>query len=156
MPTKPLIRAAQPSDVDDVVRLCAEHAAYEQAQFSPEGKAESLRSAAFASVPRLWCFVAEADNSIVAYATCTRDFSTWRAADYLHMDCLFIDPRYRNAGVGTEMMGGIAQRAGALGCATLEWQTPAWNASAARFYARLGACASTKLRFCWTPSRTDF
>lgn len=156
MSPKPLIRVAQPGDVDDVVRLCAKHAAYEQAQFSPEGKADSLRSAVFGSVPRLWCFVAEADSSIVGYATCTRDFSTWRAADYLYMDCLFIDPGYRNFGLGTEMMGVIAQSAGALGCATLEWQTPAWNANAARFYTRLGACASGKLRFCWTPPRTDF
>lgn len=72
------------------------------------------------------------------------------------MDCLFVDPGYRNVGLGTEMMEVSAQRAGALGCATLEWQTPAWNANAARFYPRLGAHAGGKLRFCWTPSCTDF
>jgi GNAT superfamily N-acetyltransferase len=156
MAPKPVIRAVKPGDIEDVVRLCAEHAVYEKAQFSPEGKADRLRSALFAGVPRLWCFVAEAGGSIVGYATCTRDFSTWKAADYLYMDCLFIDPEYRNAGLGTEMMRVIARRAGALGCATLEWQTPAWNASALRFYERLGARASDKLRFCWTPSRRDF
>lgn len=77
MPPKPLIRVTQPGDIEDVVRLCAEHAVYEQAQFSPEGKADSLRSIVFASVPRLWCFVAEAGGSIVGYVTYTRDFSTW-------------------------------------------------------------------------------
>ena len=106
-----------------------------------------MRSIVSASVPRLWRFVAEAGGSIVGYATYTRDSSTWRAADYLYMDCLFIDPGYRNVGLGTEMMEESAQRAGALGCATLEWQTRAWNANAARFYERLGrtpaaSCAS--------------
>ena len=75
----------------------------------------------------------------MGYATCTRDFSTWKAAEYLYVDCLFINPGYRDAGLGAEMMRIIARNASQLGCATLEWQTPAWNRNAARFYERLGA-----------------
>jgi L-amino acid N-acyltransferase YncA len=120
MASKVSIRPAEPGDLESVVRLCAEHAAYERAPFSPEGKRERLNAAVFASVPRLLCFVAEAGSSIVGYATCTRDFSTWKAADYLHLDCLFVDAAFREAGAGSEMMRVIALNARALGCATLE------------------------------------
>ena len=35
----------------------------------------------------------------------------------------------------------------------IEWQTPQWNAAAARFYERLGAVAAPKLRYVWNPVR---
>src|SRR5258707_13725015 len=104
MVPKPLVRVAQPGDIDEVVRLCAEHALFEKAKFSPDGKANRLHSALFSSLPRLWCFVAEAGSSIVGYATCTKDYSTWRAADYLHVDCLNINTAYRHCRTGTERM----------------------------------------------------
>lgn len=151
MASKPLIRPALPRDTEEIVHLCAEHAAFEQAEFLPGGKADALRHALFDGVPRLRCFVIEAGDSLAGYATLTTDFSTWKAAEYLHMDCLYIAPGYRDAGLGAEMMHLIARDARALGCATLEWQTPVWNARAARFYERLGACSSQKLRFSWKP-----
>jgi hypothetical protein len=33
------------------------------------------------------------------------------------------------------------------GCATVQWQTPAWNEDAARFYRRLGAVELDKRRY---------
>ena len=149
MEPKPLVRVARLCDIDEVVKLCSEHARFEKSSFSPEGKAYRLSGALFAGVPRLWCFVAECGGSVVGYATCTKDYSTWRAADFLHMDCLYLEPAYRNSGVGTEMMHRIARHAAALDCATVEWQTPAWNANAARFYQNLGATSSEKVRFRW-------
>ena len=146
-----VIRPVRASELDAVVRLCSDHAAFERSGFQRGGKADLLSRVVFSAVPRLWCFVAEADGAIVSYATCTRDFSTWRAADYLHMDCLYVTPECRNAGIGEEMMRVVSRHADALGCATVEWQTPAWNADAARFYERLGAEATEKLRFAWTP-----
>ncbi|MGP3950192.1 hypothetical protein [Streptomyces sp. 7N604] len=34
-----------------------------------------------------------------------------------------------------------------LGLTEVQWQTPAWNEGAARFYERLGARAKEKLRY---------
>jgi len=139
-------------DLEAIVRLCADHAEYEKAGFERDGKTEALREVLFAGVPRLWCFVAEADGAIVSYASGTRDFSTWRGADYLHLDCLYVAPEFRGAGIGAEMMRVVSRHATALGCSTLEWQTPAWNTEAARFYRRLGAEGTEKLRFAWNGS----
>jgi GNAT superfamily N-acetyltransferase len=153
---KPVVRPVRPSEIGDVLALCAEHAAYEGAAFSVEEHHARLVRAIFDESPRLWCFVAEADGMIVGYATCTKDFSTWRAADYLHLDCLYLTAGSRNAGIGTEMMAVILQHAGALGCPRLEWQTPAWNVNAIRFYQRLGAIGSDKVRFRWNPEAGSF
>ena len=153
MAQKTVVRLVRPSEIESVIRLCEEHAAYEKAEFSAKGIAERLHSAIFSDVPRLWCFVAEIGEEIIGYATCTRDFSTWRAADYLHLDCLYITQEHRKAGIGAEVMQAIMEHADRLGCAVLEWQTPSWNKRAARFYERLGARSSYKLRFCWGPNR---
>ena len=149
-----VIRPVEAGDLDRVVRLCAEHAAYEKSAFHRDGKSDPLSRVLFSAEPRLWCFVAEVDGAIAGYATCTRDFSTWKAADYLHLDCLYVAPEFRKAGIGAAMMRVVSRHAAALGCATVEWQTPSWNSDAARFYQRLGAEATEKLRFAWSPGLT--
>jgi hypothetical protein len=77
------IRPLSSDEIASLVHLCGEHAAYEKVEYAPEGKREHLRRAIAAEFPRLWCLVAEIDSRIVGYATCTRDFSTWRAAEHL-------------------------------------------------------------------------
>lgn len=124
----------------------ADHAGFEQAEFPPDGKADALRHAVLAGVPRLRCFVIEAAIRWQVTPPAPGIFFTRRATEYLHMDCLYIDPAYRDAGLGAEMMRLMARHARALDCATLQWQTPAWNTGAARFYERLGARSCNKLR----------
>src|ERR1700736_2630706 len=45
------VRPILPGDVDAVVRLCIEHAAFEQAVFCADGKIEDLSRALFATEP---------------------------------------------------------------------------------------------------------
>jgi hypothetical protein len=80
-----VVRPIQPRDVNAVVQLCIEHAAFEQAAFCADGKIEELSRALFATEPQLWGVVVEVDDAVVGYATCTRGFSTWQASNYLHM-----------------------------------------------------------------------
>jgi GNAT superfamily N-acetyltransferase len=143
------IRPLRHDEIAELVRLCGEHATYERADFAPDGKSEHLERAIFTDPPRLWCLVPEVDGLIVGYATCTKDFSTWRAGEYLHLDCLYLVPEYRGLGIGARLMKAIGSHAVSLGCTTVEWQTPPWNASAIRFYGTLGATASKKVRFRW-------
>ena len=65
------VRPIQPRDVDAVVQLCIEHAAFEQAAFCADGKIEDLSRALFATEPDLWGFVVEINDVVVGYATCT-------------------------------------------------------------------------------------
>jgi GNAT superfamily N-acetyltransferase len=143
------IRHAKPSDLHDIVALCHEHAVYERALWTNKGKVDGLSQALFGPLPRLWCLVAELRATIVGYATYTRDFSTWRTSEFVHMDCLFVREPYRRSGIGHDMIHAIANEARRLGCSEVEWQTPSWNIDAARFYERLGATADAKLRYVW-------
>jgi GNAT superfamily N-acetyltransferase len=149
MPGSAVIHPVRPAEIEVVLRFCAEHAAYEGADFSLEECRRGLVRSIFEGPHRLWCLVAEVDAAVAGYATCTEDFSTWRAAEYIHMDCLYLAPAYRNAGLGKEIMSVIARHADTRGCRAIEWQTPAWNANAIRFYQKLGAIGSDKVRFRW-------
>jgi len=72
-----VIRHVLSVEIETLVALCAEHAAFERVEYSPQGQAERLMEAIFGEHPRLWCLVARVDDHMAGYATCTREFSTW-------------------------------------------------------------------------------
>lgn len=142
------VRRARPEDLPRVAELAAEHAVYEKSAPPVPDLAERLGVLLFASpVPRLRCLVAEVSGEIVGYATCSTEFSTWDAREYLHMDCLFLRDGHRGLGLGTLLMDAVAAEARELGLSEIQWQTPAWNEGAIRFYDRLGARSKDKLRY---------
>jgi GNAT superfamily N-acetyltransferase len=145
------LRPARAEDLDAVVDLCAEHAAFERAPFCEEQVRRALGPFLFGEPPRAWCIVADVDSKLVGYATYSLEFSTWRAAEYVHMDCLFLKADYRNAGLGRQLLDRVGHAAIALGFEFVEWQTPSWNASAIRFYDRIGAVGNAKVRYRWKP-----
>jgi len=144
------IRPARPADLEEILSLCGEHAAFEKAAFSPREARGPLRRLLFGKRPRLRCLVAETGGRLAAYATFAAEISTWRASLYLHMDCLFVREAFRNAGLGRRLLERVARAAREMGCSIVEWQTPAWNADAMRFYDRAGAVGSPKMRYRWT------
>ncbi|MET8677860.1 GNAT family N-acetyltransferase [Streptomyces sp. NPDC004647] len=128
----PRVRHARLADLTRVAELAAEHASYEEAAPPAPDLAERLGVLLFDTAnPRLRCLVAELpDSEVVGYATCAPELSTWDGREYLHMDCLFL--RSGNRG---------------LGLTEVQWQTPAWNEGAVRFYDRIGAGVKEKLRY---------
>jgi GNAT superfamily N-acetyltransferase len=143
-----VVRLAEPSDVETLVQLCAEHAAFERAPYEAEGKSVGLRAALFAASPRLQAWVATVGNEVIGYATATEEFSTWNAAPFIHMDCLFVRSGHRNSGIGAALLIAVTHHARERGLTQVQWQTPAWNTDACRFYQRHGATARTTTRFC--------
>lgn len=144
----PVVRRARVGDLADVVALIAEHAVYEKAEPPAPGLEERLRILLFGSPePRLRCLVAELDGTVVGYATCSAEVSTWDGAEYLHMDCLFLRDGHRGLGIGESLMTAVRDEARALGLGQVQWQTPAWNDGAIRFYGRIGATSKDKRRF---------
>ncbi len=131
------IRLAKPADVADLVRLCVDHAAYEKAEYDPAGKCEQLAATLFRPPPPMHCLVVEVASGIVRYATFGLQYSTWRAAEYLYLDCLFIDADFRGLGIGKQMMTLIHDWAVKLGGHEVQWKTPEFNSDAIRFYDRI-------------------
>jgi GNAT superfamily N-acetyltransferase len=151
------VRFAVPGDLDAVVKLCIEHAAYEKASIHCRMLTNRLHRFLFAPDPRAWCGVADDRGHLVGYATWSREFSTWHAAEYVHMDCLYVRSESRNGGVGALLLQFVGDAAAMMGCSFVEWQTPDWNLDAIRFYDRSGAVRSQKTRYRWnvTNLRTD-
>ncbi|MFN9730390.1 MAG: GNAT family N-acetyltransferase [Pseudomonadota bacterium] len=126
--------------------LCAEHAAYEGATTPPAGHAVALAS--WLRSQRIVAFgAADAIGVLRGYASLTVEVSTLRAAAFAHLDCLYLSEAFRGAGHGRLLMKAVRDHARCAGLAVMEWQTPAWNAPAQRFYERQGATGSVKLRY---------
>jgi len=142
-----IIRKVRPEDLPELVMLCQEHAEFEQAEYSPHGKEEQLKVHLFGDHPACFCLVVEMDDALIGYATYSKEFSTWDAGFYIHMDCLFLRPHARNLGIGEQLVERIASEARELHCHGVQWQTPISNTRAIKFYKRLGAVEREKARF---------
>ncbi|MFB7587445.1 GNAT family N-acetyltransferase [Streptomyces sp. NPDC056169] len=158
------VRRARAEDLGRIVELVAEHAEYEKAApptpdlaprlaillFGEGARGDELpgRPGPGGELPRLRCFVAELpDGSLAGYATCAPELSTWDGVAYLHMDCLYLTSTARGHGLGPLLIDAVRAEARALGLTEIQWQTPAWNEGAIRFYDRLGATSKEKRRY---------
>lgn len=139
------IRRATTSDVSTILSLIRVHAEFERTRAVVT--AHALRDALSASAPLVQVWVAEVDDDIVGYATATTDFSTWSGRQFVHVDCLFVRADHRGRGAGARLLAAICDHTERIGLTDLQWQTPVWNEEACRFYRRMGATASPKMRF---------
>ncbi len=142
-----IIRDCERKDLPALVGLCAEHAIYEQAEYSPEGKLERLEQALFAEHPPLFCQVVECDGVVAGYVSYVFEYTTWDAGYILYMDCLFLLSQYRGNGIGRVIMDKLVVIAAEKSCVAIEWQTPSFNADGIRFYKKIGAIGNEKIRF---------
>lgn len=140
------IRRVQDAELQSLIGLFAEHAAYERAEFSGEGKIDALQRSIFAT-RRLHAWIAEAHGRAIGYATATLEFSTWQAAEFVHMDCLFVAAEFRGTGAGSALLHAVLEFAREQGAREVQWQTPDWNEDGIRFYQRKGAVGRPKVRF---------
>jgi GNAT superfamily N-acetyltransferase len=140
-------RPVEPPDVDELIVMCAEHAAYERAPFTDDGQRERLAAALFGPSPALLCWVAGEPHALQGYATATLEFATWTARRFLHMDCLFVRAAVRGRCLGQKLFEAVRDTALSLGVDAMQWQTPQWNTGAQRFYERRGASAVQKQRY---------
>ncbi len=142
-----IIRSISEDDLAELVDLCAEHAAFERAVYQREGKLERLKALLFGREPSLRIWVAESEGTLVAYASATIDTSTWTAERFIHMDCLFVRASQRNQNIGARLLRRVALEGQRLGIRQMQWQTPAWNANADRFYRRMPLIVTEKFRY---------
>lgn len=140
------IRAATAADAALLVPLCAEHAAFEGV-LRTEGVDFVERLAAALATRRIHAWIACADGAPVGYASATIDFGTLTAWPFVHLDCLYLREAARGRGVGAALLAAVRRFAAERGIAELQWQTPAWNDGAVRFYRREGAAEVDKKRF---------
>lgn len=142
-----MIRFAQPSDMAQIIDLCAAHAEFERSEYDRNGKVEKLSRDLFKDNPGLFCLVIEQGEDLLGYATFMKQYATWDAAEYIYMDCLFIKEEARSKGLGEKLVRQIQLEGIVMGCSLIQWQTPDFNTRAMKFYKRIGATSKSKERF---------
>jgi GNAT superfamily N-acetyltransferase len=142
-----LIRKAEEGDLPALIELCRKHALHENAFYSTDHKSALLSSALFTKSPKLYCYVVEIQSRIAGYYSYTFDFSTWDAKAYLHLDCLYLEPLSRGMKIGATVFEHLKKIATENNCVNIQWQTPAFNHNAIKFYERMGGISISKQRF---------
>ena len=86
------------------------------------------------------CLIAEEDGEAAGMALFFPVYSTWRGRA-LHLEDLFVRPRFRGRGIGKALLTKVAALAVGRECALLLWHVLDWNEPAIEFYKSLGATA---------------
>ena len=138
------IRRVEERDVDAVVGLVHELAAYERAPEHCLLRADQLRAALFGPAPALFGHVAEVaeretHRAVVGCALWFLNFSTWRGVHGLYLEDLYVQPAHRGGGIGRALLARLAAVCVERGLARLEWAVLDWNSPSIGFYRTLGA-----------------
>jgi GNAT superfamily N-acetyltransferase len=139
-----VIRPVEERDVDAVVGLVHELAAYERAPEHCHLTAAQLRAALFGPAPALFGHVAEVAEEggrrvVVGCALWFLNFSTWRGVHGVYLEDLYVQPAHRGAGLGRALLAALAAVCVERGLGRLEWWVLDWNAPSIAFYKSLGA-----------------
>jgi len=137
--TEPLIRPAEPADVDVLHRFIVELAETEQFPGPVHAQSRDVAAALFGPYP-----VAEAVLAIVAgqpagFALFYPTYSTVLGRPGLHLEDLYVSSGHRGSGLGRALLEHLADLAIRRGCGRLEWGVLRTNEPALRFYRRLHA-----------------
>ncbi|HWE54577.1 MAG TPA: GNAT family N-acetyltransferase [Acidimicrobiales bacterium] len=144
-----MIRAAEPSDVPDLLRLIRALADYEREPDAVEATENDLIRSLFGPTPVARADVAVIDGRVVGMAVWFLSFSTWTGRPSLYLEDLFVEPVHRASGLGRQLLSRLASTALELGCARMDWSVLDWNEPAMGFYRAIGAQPMTE----WTTWR---
>lgn len=131
-------RNASPDDIDTILMLIRELAAFERL---------SDQVTVDAAILEEWLFrknaaeviLAESEGKAVAYALFFSSFSTFLGKAGLYLEDLFVLPEYRKQGIGKSLFLHLLNLAKTRGYGRMEWSCLDWNENALAFYRKLGA-----------------
>lgn len=138
-----MIRPARPEDVDTIVELIKELAAYEREPNAVQATSRDLQAALFCENPALFGLIAEQETAngaeIAGFALWFLNFSTWVGKHGIYLEDLYVRPRFRGDGHGKALLLELAAIAVERGYGRVEWAVLDWNVDAQGFYRSIGA-----------------
>jgi GNAT superfamily N-acetyltransferase len=141
-------RPAEPRDVDAIVDLIRELAAFENLSHLLQVTPDKLRPQLFGARPVVEALVAESAGEVIAFALFFTNFSTFLAQPGLYLEDLYVKPSHRGHGIGEALLKRLAQLAVERDYGRFEWSVLDWNENAIRFYQRMGASVMPDWRIC--------
>lgn len=148
IPSDVTLRPARVQDVEQIVGLIGELAAFEALTHLLEVTPDTLRPHLFGERPVAECLVADHGGTLVAFALCFTNFSTFLGRPGLYLEDLYVQPAQRGRGIGTALLRRLAELAVERGCGRFEWCVLDWNVDAIRVYEHLGATLLPEWRLC--------
>jgi len=142
------IRAAEPRDLADIVRLIGRLAEFEHLEHLMQATPEKLAPHLFGPRPAAEALVVDSGEQVVGFALFFTNFSTFLAKPGLYLEDLFVEPELRGRGIGQALLTRLAELAAERGCGRFEWSVLDWNVNAIRFYERMGATVMPDWRIC--------
>ena len=134
------IRAATAADIPLILELIRALATYEREPDAVKTTEVDLLRDGFGKQPCFECLIAENEEGEAAgFALYFYNYSTWRGRAGIHLEDLFVLPRFRGRGIGKALLARVAARAAEQGCVRLQWDVLEWNQTAIDFYQGLGA-----------------
>jgi GNAT superfamily N-acetyltransferase len=135
------IREAVPSDLLLIRETLELHARTEASMRRADSAADELEDALFGEDGFVRVTIAERPEdsgpSFTGLAMWYRTFSSWARTSGIWLEDLFVVENHRRCGVGRELMQHLRRQTDGR----IEWDVTSGNASAERFYERLGAVA---------------
>jgi GNAT superfamily N-acetyltransferase len=133
------IRTATPADIPLILDLIRSLAAFEREPDAVQTTEADLLRDGFGDHPRFECLIAEVGAEAAGFALYFYNYSTWRGRSGIHLEDLFVLPRFRGQSIGKALLARVAARAVERGCVRLQWDVLEWNQTAIDFYQGLGA-----------------
>lgn len=138
------IRDATVADLPQVLKLMQALAIFEGYIEAFAVDIEALRARAFGPNAQCHIQVAEAAGILQGYAVTLLIAFTYDLRPTLVLKELYVNPAYRSAGVGAQLLKAIAGRALIRGAGRLHWDVLAGNNRAEQFYQHHGGKAVEK------------
>ena len=133
-----VVRPAEREDRPQLVDLIKGYFAFYRTPFPGESRIGALLDLLEQDPSRGVQLVADAGGRLQGFVSLYACFDTLVADRILVMNDLFVDPSFRNGGVGAALFDASLAYATAHGYARLDWVTASDNHDAQRFYDRQG------------------
>lgn len=133
------IRRVRPGDETELTAMIHELAAFEHASQSCTVTESQLRTALFNDPPAVYGHLAEVDGTAAGSALWLHNFSTWDGVAGIHLEDLYVRPRFRRRGLARALLAALARECLAHGYSRLSWAVLNWNTDAIALYQAVGA-----------------
>jgi GNAT superfamily N-acetyltransferase len=133
-----IIRKGNPEDMEAVLGLIQELAAFENEPEAVLITVEDLIRDGFGPVPLFHVFVAEVEKQIMGIALYYYRYSTWKGKT-IHLEDLVVKDKMRGTGLGYALYSEIIKQGKKDKVRRVEWNVLDWNTPAIEFYEKSGA-----------------
>jgi len=122
--------------IEQVYALINELAVFEKAPNSVINTVSQLKNDFSKQLFKFKVVVSE--SNVIGFALYYFRYSTWKGK-CLYLEDFYIQPSFRNMGIGGKLFDEVLYFAKSEGCHLLTWQVLDWNKNAIRFYKEKGA-----------------